>query len=179
MANPITKHPRIGDGSITVDDAIPSLSITTAMLAANAVTGAKLSAAASAMRETSSVPTVPTAAGTTEILINAPAAGSLLVARVAFKDALAASDTNWVQFNLKNKTQASADMLDTTATNSSKVTGGTALSAYTSRSLALNGTPANLMVAVGDVLAFQIVGTGTLANTLTEGNVKLVFSNVA
>ena len=41
MSNPITKHPRLGDSSVTVDDAIPAASVTTAMLAANAVTAAK------------------------------------------------------------------------------------------------------------------------------------------
>lgn len=165
MGNPIKKHPRIGDSNITVDDAIPL----------NSVTQAMATAGLRAVRDSTVIPTVPTAAGTTEVLFQIGVAGTLSVARVTFKDALTAHDTNFVTFALKNKTQASADMLSTAAANTSKVTGGAAVAAYGSRSLTLNGTPANLVVAAGDVLAFQVTGAGTLANTLTEGNVRLVF----
>lgn len=181
MSNPITKHPRIGDSGITVDDAIPALSVTTAMLAAGAVTGAKASATLSAMRETESVPTVA-ATGTTEILLIAPAAGSLILAKVVFKDALTQHAANYLSFAIVNKGQAGAGstaMLAATDANTTKTSTGTAIGAYTPRTLALHGTPANLVVAAGDCLAIQFISAATLANTLTEGNVKLVFSNVA
>lgn len=129
----------------------------------------------------SAVPTVPTAAGTTEVLLISSVAGTISAVRAAFKDALAASDTNFVTFNLINKGQAGAGSANTLATtpagvNTSKVTGGAAQVAYAARAMTLNA--ANLVVAVGDVLAFQVVGTGTLANTLTEGTIQVVFDAV-
>jgi hypothetical protein len=151
-------------------------------LSAGVVTGAKASATLRAKHSNGNLPTVPTAAGTTEINVIAAAAGTVSAVRITFKDALAANDTNWVQFNIKNRGQNGAgttDVLDTGAVNSSKVTGGSAVVAYGSRTLTLNATPSNLTVAAGDVLSVQVVGTGTLANTLTEGSVKIVFDQLA
>jgi hypothetical protein len=172
MGNPIKKHPRIGDSNITVDDAIPAAS----------VTGAMATATLRAKQVTSAIPTVPTAAGTTEVLLIAPGAGTLSVARVAFKDALVQHATNIVTFALVNKGAAGAGstaMLAATDANTTKTSTGTAITAYGSRALTLHGTAGNLVVAAGDVLALQITGGGTLANTLTEGCVKLVFDQLA
>lgn len=130
--------------------------------------------AAFPMRET--VPTVPTTAGTLEVTFICPAAGTLAGARVAFKDALAADDTNYVTYAIKNKSNSNADMLSTAAVNTTKATGGSAMVAYTSRALTLNGTAANLKVNAGDVLVLQFVGAGTLNNTLTEGTINLLWN---
>jgi hypothetical protein len=150
--------------------------------AANSIAGAKATATLRSKHSNGQLPTVPTGAGTTEITVIAAAAGTVSAARITFKDGLIASDTNWVQIAIKNKGQngvGTADILDTGAVNTNKVTGGTALVGYGSRQLTLNATPANLVIAAGDVLAVQITTTGTLPNTLTEGSVKVVFDQLA
>jgi hypothetical protein len=178
----ISKYPRSGFKDLTIGTAqIEALAVTAAKIALGTITGAQASASLRAQRAESPIPTVPTTVGTTELLLLAAGAGTLTVARIAFKDALAASDSNFVTFAIVNKTNGNAAMLAATAANTTKVTGGTALSAYTSRSLALNGTGANLIVAAGDVIAVQITATvaTALANTLTEGVIKLVFDATA
>lgn len=150
--------------------------LVTAGLADGSVTGVKASSALRRKVLPKTLPTIPTAAGTTEVLLMVPFTGTIAAARIAFKDALAAHDTNYVTFAIKNKGQAGAgttDVLSTGDSNTSKVTGGTAIGAYTSRTMNLNGTPANLAVVAGDVLAIQIIGAGTLANTLTLGTVNI------
>ncbi len=85
-------------------------------------------------------------------------------------DALAASDTNYVTFSVTNLGQAGAGstaILAATNANTTKTTGGTALSANTKRTLTLSGTPNNLQVAEGDRLQIRAAVTGTLANTVT------------
>lgn len=118
------------------------------------------------------IPTVPTSAGTTEVLVVAPVAGTLSGVAFVFKDALAQHATNIVTFAVVNKGQAGAGttaMLAATDANTTKTSTGTAISAYARRDATLHGTAANLAVAAGDVLAVQVTGSGTLANTLTEG----------
>jgi hypothetical protein len=122
------------------------------------------------------VPTVPTAAGTIELLFIARVTGTVAGVRVAFKDALAAHDTNFVQFSLINKSAADAEIMPLNAANSTKITGGTALSAYTVRSFSLVG--GTVAVTSGQLLALRITGAGTLANTLTEGIADVTFDSV-
>lgn len=122
------------------------------------------------------VPTVPTAAGTTEVLAIVPFSGTLTTVLATFKDALAAHDTNYLTFKIINKGQAGAgttDLLAVSDANTTKITGGAAISGYTARVLTVHGTGANLVVNQNDTLAIQFIGAGTLANTLTEGTVHL------
>jgi len=132
------------------------------------ITGAQMSGIAQSKNSGRTIPTVPTAAGTLEILLVVPFAATVSSVRVAFKDALAANDTNFVTFRLINKTTADSDVIAATDANTSKATGGTAIAAYTTRTLTL-ATAAGVAVAAQDVLALRITGAGTLANTLTEG----------
>jgi len=146
------------------------------------VTSASLSAVAGQKQVNSIVGTIPTAAGTTGISLIAPATGTLTAAKFVAKDALSAHDTNYLSFAIVNKGQAGAGttaMLAATAANSTKVTGGTALAAYTTRGLTLHGTAGNLAVVAGDCLEVQFIGSGTLANTVTQGFVQLLFSATA
>jgi hypothetical protein len=122
--------------------------------------------------------TIPTAAGNNYAYTTAPFKGRLVAAYFTGVDALAASDTNYITFGITNLGQAGAGstaMLAASDANTTKATGGTALSANTKRTLAINATPANLAVAAGDRLRIGPVGTGTLANTVTGGVVALVF----
>lgn len=146
------------------------------------ITSASASAVLGQKSANSAVPTIPTAAGTTAVTLVAPVTGTLTAAKFAAKDALAAHDTNFLTFALVNKGQAGAGttaMLAATTANTTKITGGTALAAYTTRNLTLNGTVANLAVVAGDVIEAQFVGAGTLANTVTQGSIQLLFSSTA
>jgi hypothetical protein len=67
-------------------------------------------------------------------------------------------------------------MLAATDANTTKSTGGTALTANARRVLSLNGTAANLVVAAGDRLRIRAAATGTLANTVTFPVYMLNFS---
>jgi hypothetical protein len=120
-----------------------------------------------------------TTAGTNDVFMIAPAAGVLSSALFSGVDALAANDTNYITFSITNLGQAgagSAAMLAATDANTTKATGGTALSANTVRSLTLNGTAANLVVASGDRIRIRATVSGTLANTVTFPVYRLNFT---
>lgn len=108
--------------------------------------------------------------GNSDVFIIAPAAGTLTSAVFSGVDALATSDTNYITFSITNlglTGSGSAAMLAATDANTTKATGGTALTANAARTLTLNGTAANLVVAAGDRLRIRAAATGTLANTVT------------
>lgn len=111
-----------------------------------------------------------TTGGTNDVFVVAPVAGTLSAARFSGVDALTANDTNYITFSITNLGTAgsgSAAMLAATDANTTKATGGTGLSANTLRTLTLNGTAANLVVAAGDRLRIRATVSGTLANTVT------------
>lgn len=117
--------------------------------------------------------------GNSDVFVIAPAAGVLTSAVFSGVDALAASDTNYITFSVTNLGQAgagSAAMVAATDANTTKTTGGTALSANAARSLALNGTAANLVVAASDRIRIRAAATGTLANTVTFPVYRLNFT---
>jgi hypothetical protein len=117
--------------------------------------------------------------GNSDVFVIAPAAGVLTSAVFSGVDALAASDTNYITFSVTNLGQAgagSAAMVAATDANTTKTTGGTALSANAARSLALNDTAANLVVAAGDRIRIRAAATGTLANTVTFPVYRLNFT---
>lgn len=117
--------------------------------------------------------------GNSDVFVIAPAAGTLTSAVFSGTDALATSDTNYITFSITNLGQAGAGtaaMLAATDANTTKATGGTALSANTVRSLTLNGTAANLVVAAGDRIRIRAAATGTLANTVTFPVYRLNFT---
>jgi hypothetical protein len=124
--------------------------------------------------------TIPTAAGNTDILMTIPVLPvgqkwTLAKATFSGTSTLAANDTNYATFVLTNKSNADAAMLLATDVNTTKVTGGSAITAYTARALSLNATAANLVIDTADVLLIRYTGTGTLANTVPNANVTLTF----
>ena len=117
--------------------------------------------------------------GNSDTYIIAPVSG--VVSGIIFSPtaALAASDTNFITFSVTNLGQAgagSAALLAATDANTTKTTGGSALSADTRRNFTLNGTAANLVVAKGDRLRMRAAATGTLANTVTFPVYALTFT---
>lgn len=117
--------------------------------------------------------------GNSDVFVIAPAAGTLSSVQFSGTDALAANDTNFITFSITNLGQAgsgSAAMLAATDANTTKLTGGTGLSANALRTLTLNATAANLVVAAGDRLRIRAAATGTLANTVTFPVYRLNFN---
>lgn len=117
--------------------------------------------------------------GNSDVYVIADAAGVLTSARFSGTDALAASDTNYITFSITNlgtTGAGSAAMLAATDANTTKTTGGTALTANALRNLTLNGTAANLVVAAGDRIRARAAVTGTLANTVTFPVYNLIYS---
>jgi hypothetical protein len=117
--------------------------------------------------------------GNSDVYVIADAAGVLTSARFSGTDALAASDTNYITFTITNLGLAgsgTATMLAATDANTTKATGGTALAANTLRTLTLNGTASNLVVAAGDRIRARAAVTGTLANTVTFPVYNLIYS---
>jgi hypothetical protein len=117
--------------------------------------------------------------GNSDVFIIAPAAGTLTSAVFSGVDALAASNTDYVTFSITNlgtSGSGTAAMLAATDANTTKSTGGTALTANAARTLTLNGTAANLVVAAGDRLRIRAAATGTLANSVTFPVYRLNFS---
>jgi hypothetical protein len=120
-----------------------------------------------------------TTTGNSDVYVIAPAAGVLSSAWFSGTDALAANDTNYITFtitNLGTTGSGTAVMLAATDANTTKATGGTATTANARRTLTLNGTAANLVVAAGDRLRIRAAATNTLANTITFPVYRLNFT---
>ena len=117
--------------------------------------------------------------GNSDVYVIADAAGVLTSARFSGTDALAASDTNYITFtitNLGTTGSGTATMLAATDANTTKTTGGSALTANALRALTLNGTASNLVVAAGDRIRARAAVTGTLANTVTFPVYNLIYT---
>jgi hypothetical protein len=120
--------------------------------------------------------------GNTDDYILASYAATLVSADCSSTAALTANDTNYVTVTLTNLGQAgsgSTAMLAATAPNTTQATGGAGFAANTKRSLTVNGTGSNLVVAQGDRLLLRFAATGTLANTLTNVKCSLRFTRLS
>jgi hypothetical protein len=118
---------------------------------------------------------IATTGNTDEYLIAAKT-GKVVGAVFSSLAALAAHDSNYVTFSITNLGQAgagSAAMLAATDPNTTKATGGVALSANTKRTLTLTGTAADLAVVEGDRLLVRFAATGTLAGAVTRPIVEI------
>lgn len=166
-----TVNPTAVSGDITITNA----GVTT--IGAAKVTGAKASTVMATKSIYIALATIATT-GAQEFTVPVPHAGTLIGAKIVGKDALAANDTNYLTFTLTNKGQAGAGttpMLSATDSGTTKATGGAAIAAYTTRNMPLHATGGNAAVVANDCLAFALTATGTLANTVTEGRVRLDF----
>lgn len=118
---------------------------------------------------------IATTSNTDEYLI-ATKTGKIAGAVFSSLAALAAHDTNFVTFSITNLGQAGAGtaaILAATAANTTKITGGTALSANTKRTLTLSSTVADLAVVEGDRLLVRFAADGTLAGAVTRPIVEI------
>jgi hypothetical protein len=168
--------PELVSGTTITGATISGGTISAPTITGGTITGATLSSTTkvlsnvrSGFSNTQQGATIATT-GNSDVFVIAPADGVLSGADFSGVDALAANDTNYITFSITNLGQAgagSAAMLAATDANTTKLTGGTALTANARRSLTLNGTAANLIVVAGDRLRLRAAATGTLANTVT------------
>ncbi len=125
--------------------------------------------------QTAGVTSIATTSDTDEYVF-APKTGTLTQAVFSSLAALAAHDTNYVTFGIVNLGQdgsGSTAMLAASDANTTKATGGTALTANNKRTLTLHGTAANLAVTEGDRLRIRFAASGTLAGAVTRPLVEL------
>lgn len=164
-----------GSGS-WVQDNVTSAKALLTLIGPNGVDGSMLSTAAQTKEANAQLGTI---SATTSFLVFAPNVAAVLAAALfANSTAIAASDTDYWTWSITNLGQAGAGataMLAATAANTTKATGGAALVAGGNRSLALNGTTANLVTAANDVLQVTITKTGAPAN-LTLAALRLDFT---
>lgn len=161
-----------------LDQLVTTTPFPASQIAAGAITTAKLAAALQAMPRTHVMPTIA-ATGPTEVLFRAPYTGTVTAAAFVGKDALAQHAANYLTFSIRNYGAAGAGntaILAVVDANTTKTVTGAAIAAYTPFPLTLHGTPANLAVTKGDVLAFVATSAATLANTITEGLAIMEFT---
>lgn len=121
---------------------------------------------------------IATTSTTDEYLI-VPKSGSVQAAYFSSLASLAAHDTNYVTFSITNLGQAGAGstaLLAATDANTTKSTGGTAISANTVRALTLSTTAADLNVVEGDRLLVRFTAAGTLSGAVTRPVVSLLIN---
>lgn len=107
---------------------------------------------------------------TTDTYFQVPKSGRVVSIKFSSLAALATSDTNYITWSVTNLGQAGAGstaLLATSDLNTTKATGGAAITASSSKSLTLHGTTANLNVTEGDVIRIRATATGTLAGAVT------------
>jgi len=117
--------------------------------------------------------------GNTDTYIIAPITGIIKLVDFSGTTTLATSDTNYVTFSITNLGQAGAGstaILSATDTNTTKTTGGSAITANTKRTLLLSSVLNANNVVEGDRLLIRAAATGTLANTVTFGTYIIRFT---
>lgn len=145
---------------------------------AGSISRTELSSAAGC-KESQVVTATQGTTGAVFIDVIAPAAGTVSGVTVNAVDTLATSNTNYVTWTVVNRGQAGAGtaaVIAATDANTTKATGGSAITANTSRSLTLTSTAADLVVAEGDIIRVTTTATGTLANTVTIPKYLLKFA---
>jgi hypothetical protein len=128
--------------------------------------------------QTPGTTSIATTGNTDEYLI-VPKSGRVAAANFTSLAGLAAHDSNYVTFGIVNLGQAaggSAAVLAATDANTTKATGGTALTANARRALTISSTTADLDVVEGDVLRVRFAATGTLAGAVTRPVVQVLIA---
>lgn len=113
---------------------------------------------------------IATTSTTDEYLI-AEKTGKVVEALFSSLAGLAANDTNFITFSMTNLGQDGSgdnELLAANAANTTKVTGGAALTANAKRTLTLTSTAADLEVTAGDRIRCRAAADGTLAGAVTR-----------
>jgi hypothetical protein len=160
------------DVAMSGDVAIVSSGATT--IQPGVVTRAKLSAPASLKTIQTTLGTIATT-GTFTGYCRVPSTGTLATVGFVAASNLAANDTNYITFTCTNVTQ-SKTLFANDATENTKATGGTAITADGLRYFTLTGTTADLNVTAGDLIKIVATVTGTLANAVNSVTYSIDFN---
>ena len=166
-----------GSSSFDIDDAVTNCRVLLASWQDGVISGNLLSTAGKT--KTIFVP-LGTFSATDFLDVIVPnCVGTLVKASILVTTTVAVSDTDYWTFDLMNKGAADAGttaMLAATDANTTKATGGSALTANIVRNLTLHGTSANLVVAAQDVLRLTATKAASGAN-LVKLVLKLDFTH--
>lgn len=169
-----------GVGAVVAISGDATLANTGALtIASAAITRTKMSAPAGSKQAAALVAPIDTAAASYLAYIRVPESGTLASLSILAVSTLATSDSNYITFTVTNKGQAGAGtavMLAATAANTTKVTGGSAITLGVVRNFTLTATGADLAVVKGDVLLVTATVTGTLANAVNMAYYTADFS---
>lgn len=108
---------------------------------------------------------------TTDEYIIAAKTGKVTAVKLNSLSGLAAHDSNYITptvVNLGAAASGTAAILAVSDANTTKATGGSALTANVVRSWTLSSTAADLLVTEGDVIRIRATATGTLAGAVTR-----------
>ena len=111
--------------------------------------------------------TIGTAAANYDAYYIAEKTLSILQIDFSAVDALAAHDTNFITWTITNLGQDGTGSAVILGTETTKVTGGSAIAANTKRTFTLSSTIPDIQVIQGDRIRIRAAVSGTLANTVT------------
>lgn len=118
---------------------------------------------------------------TTDEYVIAAKTGKVTAVKLLSLSGLAAHDSNYITPTVTNLGAAgsgTAALLASSDANTTKATGGSALTANVVRSWTLSSTAADLNVTEGDVLRIRATATGTLAGAVTRPLWEVVIKTV-
>lgn len=121
-------------------------------------------------QSTAGVTSIATTSTTDEYVIAAKT-GKVTAVKLLSLSGLAAHDSNYITPTVTNLGAAGSGttaLLTASDANTTKATGGSALTANVVRSWTLTSTAADLNVTEGDVLRIRATATGTLAGAVTR-----------
>jgi hypothetical protein len=130
--------------------------------------------------ETAGTTSIATTSTTDEYII-VKKTGKVTAAGLFSLSGLAAHDSNYITPTITNLGAAgsgTAALLAASDANTTKATGGAALTAAVQRSWTLSATAADLNVTEGDILRCRATATGTLAGAVTRPIWKVVVKTV-
>jgi hypothetical protein len=114
-------------------------------------------------------PTIATAAANYDVYFLVPTCfltATIKTINFSGLEALATSDTNYITFTFTNLGQAGAGSTVILGTETTKITGGTAIVANTKKTFNLTTEPKDLNIEAGDRIRIRATVTGTLANVV-------------
>lgn len=118
---------------------------------------------------------------TTDEYVIASKTGTVTAIKLLSLGGLAAHDSNYITPTVTNLGAAGAGtaaLLAASNANTTKATGGSALTANVVRSWTLSSTAADLNVTEGDVLLIRATATGTLAGAVTRPQWEITIKTV-
>ena len=145
-------------------------SISSSEIADGTVTRADMSASAGLTSIQTKLGDIATT-GTFDTYVRVSKTGTISAITMMLDSNLSTSDTNYITFTATNLTGTKVLLNAAGANNTTKVTGGTAITAEASRTMNLTATGADLVVAAGDWIRIRAAVTGTLAGTVVQNNV--------